>query len=197
MGHRIASICVRLGLLRMASKIFLAICLLIHNSASVHWCGYRESLNGDMNDKNDKTLTYQEYSDDYNIQLPTNDSMKALDYNSGIFTSPASKYYIVTLTAMMNQGAQRDGGPANYGQLFLLKNGKMESWEHYLLVRPGEVADMRVEMYLSKGHTFEVFVGHHLSYRNIGSIGYGQERDWGFNIEQVRLCIWEKRNQNQ
>merc|ERR1711872_655338 len=116
MGHRIASICVRLGLLRMASKIFLAICLLIHNSASVHWCGYRESLNGDMNDKNDKTLTYQEYSDDYNIQLPKNDSMKALDYNTGIFTSPASEDYIVTLSAMMNKGG-------SYGQLFLLKNG--------------------------------------------------------------------------
>ena len=94
---------------------------------------------------------------------------------------------------MISETAKQDRDAlflSSYAQLFLMKNGNLESLENYLLVEQGKVADLRVNMALEKGDTLSVFVGHHInSLEYFGSSGE-QIRAYGFHLEQVRLCIF-------
>ena len=79
---------------------------------------------------------------------------------------------------------------SSYAQLFLMKNGKLESLENYLLVEQGKVADLRVNMALEKGDTLSVYVGHHINTLEYSDYSGEEFTAYGFNLEQVRFCIF-------
>ena len=79
---------------------------------------------------------------------------------------------------------------SSYAQLFILKNGNLDSLQNYLLVEQDKVADLRVEVIMEKGDTLQVFVGHHVNKKTIfGGSGTIQTYD-GFSLEEVRFCIF-------
>jgi len=106
-----------------------------------------------------------------------------LDYNSGIFTSPSTGKFLVTLTAQLF--ISDNDKLISYAQLFILKNKKLVSTENYLLVKMHEVADLRREFELNQGDTLEVFVGFHTESKQAGRWNHQ-----GFFLEDVRFCIF-------
>ena len=133
----------------------------------------------------------------YNYNLPfDNSSDNALNHETGIFTNPGdSNYhtYKITLTALLNNlghlSVESRGSLSSYAQLFILKNGVLDSLDHYLLVEQGKMGDLRMEVEMSKGDTLEVFVGHHVNDKTMydrGRLATVQ----GFNLEQIRFCVW-------
>ena len=135
---------------------------------------------------NDKTLTYVGQSSDYN--LPT--IRPGLDLETGIFTAPTTKLYMVTLTAKLARNDDTEF--SSYAQLFLLKNGNLESLKDYLLVDQGKLGDLRVEVNMVKEETLQVFVGHHISQKSGISPSGSPVTFGGFNLEDVRFCIFWK-----
>eukprot|EP00091_Calanus_sinicus_P012730 TRINITY_DN2847_c0_g2_i1.p1 TRINITY_DN2847_c0_g2~~TRINITY_DN2847_c0_g2_i1.p1 ORF type:complete len:133 (+),score=25.16 TRINITY_DN2847_c0_g2_i1:141-539(+) len=122
--------------------------LVLHCGVSMgNWCGYQPSWRlSDGMASNDKTVTYLaekvEGRKMYYYNLPLADSSNTgLDLETGIFTAPADKTYIVTLTAVLSGLGYIDtnGALSSYAQLFILKNGKMYSMDNYLLVEHGKV----------------------------------------------------------
>ena len=109
----------------------------------------------------------------------------SLNHTSGLFTAPASKDYLVTLTAQIFP-IDSPSHLENYAQLFVLKNGQLTSLDHYLLIREHELGDLRLKIKLQKGETLEVYVGHH---EHEGHYG-GSETYGGFFLQNVRFCIF-------
>merc|ERR1719154_713581 len=99
----------------------------------------------------DETLTFMTPESDKSA------SQTPLNLETGMFTSPSSRKYLVTLTAMLNTPTQKK--MRTYAQLFLRKNGKVTSLDDYLLVEHGKVTDLRTEVQLSTGDTLSVYVG--------------------------------------
>ena len=79
---------------------------------------------------------------------------------------------------------------STYAQLFLRKNGKITSLDHYLLVEHGKVADMRTEVNLNIGDTLSVYVGHQVDRK----YKYGPSGTFdlyeGFYLEDIKFCIF-------
>eukprot|EP00092_Neocalanus_flemingeri_P011743 GFUD01012663.1.p1 GENE.GFUD01012663.1~~GFUD01012663.1.p1 ORF type:complete len:187 (+),score=39.47 GFUD01012663.1:25-561(+) len=128
----------------------------------------------------DKTMQYSMVNYDDRSSI----SSTGLNLDTGIFTAPVKNSYLVALTAQLVNPAGNDK-LFSYAQLFILKNGNLESLQHYLLVEMGKVGDLRVEVNMDKGDTLQVFVGHHVESKRIGSDRYD-----GFNLESVRFCIF-------
>ena len=61
-----------------------------------------------------------------------------------------------------------------------------------MLAKHSEVADLKVEVAMSKGDTLEVFVGHQQDAREFFGGSGRRETIYGFNLEQIRFCIWSK-----
>ena len=58
-------------------------------------------------------------------------------------------------------------------------------------MKQNEVAELRGVFDLEKDDTLEVFLGHHQTNKNIGSIGGGYEHvEHGGFLEDVRFCIF-------
>ena len=111
-----------------------------------------------------------------------------LDVETGMFTAPIERKYLVTLTAVLNTPYQ--ARMSTYAQLFLRKNGKITSLDHYLLVEHGKVADMRTEVHLIMGDTLSVYVGHQVDRKHkFSSSGTVQMFD-GFYLEDIKFCIF-------
>merc|ERR1719154_529531 len=89
------------------------------------------------------------------------DNTDGMNYTSGIYTATEPRNHLVTLTAQIANTNGNDG-LFGYSQLFVLKNGKLESLKNYLLVEQNKVGDLRMEIHLKRKDTLEVFVGHHL-----------------------------------
>ena len=129
-------------------------------------------------------------SKDYNFP-PVNSSSSDLNLKTGIFTAPTNRQYMITLTAMIaGTGRCESPGLSSYAQMFLLKNGKLESLENYLLVEQGRVGDLRVKVNLDYGDTLQVYVGHHVSAMSTYGPSGARDTTQGFNMEQVRFCIF-------
>jgi hypothetical protein len=129
-------------------------------------------------------------SKDYNFPL-VNSSSSDLNLETGIFTAPTNRQYMITLTAMIaGTGRRESPGLSSYAQLFLLKNGKLESLENYLLLEQGMVGDMRVNVAMNNGDTLQVYVGHHVSSMSTYGPSGARDTTQGFNMEQVRFCIF-------
>ena len=112
----------------------------------------------------------------------------SLDHTSGLFTAPATKDYLVTLTAQIFP-IDNPSHLENYAQLFVLKNGKLTSLDHYLIIGEHQLGDLRQTINLQKGETLEVFVGHHV--HEAYSMSYGRtEKYGGFFLQNVRFCIF-------
>merc|ERR1719341_2848853 len=90
-------------------------------------------------------------------------SQGPFDIGTGMFTAPSGRKYQVTVTAMLTTPSQP--GLVAYAQLFLRKNKKVDSLDHYLLVESGKVADMRTEVNLNMGDTLSVYVGHQITHK--------------------------------
>ena len=111
-----------------------------------------------------------------------------MNYTSGIYTATEPRNHLVTLTAQIADTNGNDGHRLfSYAQLFVLKNGKLESLNNYLLVEQNKVGDLRMEIHLKRKDTLEVFVGHHIDSKQTGGGRYGVE---GFFLEDVRFCIF-------
>ena len=124
----------------------------------------------------------------YSYNLPTSTD---LDLDTGIFTAPTSKKYMVTVTAMISgKGNHEHSALSSYAQIFLLKNGKLNSLENYLLVEQDKVADLKVNMALTQGDTLSLYVGHHITHLSYSGPSGGEFTVMGFNLEQVRFCIF-------
>lgn len=128
---------------------------------------------------------------EYNLPSAHTPTTSNLNLETGIFTAPTSKMFMVTVTAIISgKGNYDQPALSSYAQLFLMKNGKLESLENYLLVEQGKVADLRVNIDLDKGDTLSLYVGHHIWKQGfIGGSG-GEFTAYGFNLEQVRFCIF-------
>ena len=117
------------------------------------------------------------------------DMTTSLNHTSGLFTAPATKDYLVTLTAQIFP-IDEPSHLENYAQLFVLKNGKLASLDHYLVIGEHQLGDLRQKIKLQKGETLEVFVGHHnhmgYTFMSNGEI----ERKAGFFLQNVRFCIF-------
>ena len=117
----------------------------------------------------------------------------ALNLETGMFQAPEGREYLVTLTAqMMNRPeVNREGGDLfSYGQLFVMKNGKLTSLDNYLLVEQGKVANSKMRVDLSVGDTLSVFVGYQTDTKFMyGPSGTIQAYD-GFVLEAIRFCIF-------
>merc|ERR1740137_208685 len=175
-----------------------------------HWCGYQPSWRLEEDDSgtpvsNDKTLTYLTYKEGiygnrlYNYNLPfDNSSDNALNHETGIFTNPQDyNTYKITLTALLNNlghlASESKGSLSSYAQLFILKNGILDSLDHYLLVEQGKIGELRIDVEMSKGDTLEVFVGHHVNDKTMHDRYNGRLTTvQGFNLEQIRFCVWPK-----
>jgi len=179
-----------------------------------YWCGYQPSWSVSEWDGpnpgyeevkqplNDRTLTFgsqKEYdydsgydrNDDYNLPPANTPTTSNLNLETGIFTAPTSKMYMVTVTAMISgMGKYDQSYMSSYAQLFLMKNGKLDSLENYLLVEEDKVAELRVNMDLHKGDTLSLYVGHNIWKQLYSGSSGGQFTAYGFNIEQVRFCIF-------
>jgi hypothetical protein len=82
-----------------------------------------------------------------------------MNLNTGIFTAPTNRQYMITLTAMLaGTGRRESPGLLSYAQMLLFKNGKLESLENYLLLEQGRVGDMRVNLATNVGDTLQVYV---------------------------------------
>ena len=98
---------------------------------------------------------------------------------------------MVTLTAhLANTDKNVRVELSSYAQLFILKNGNLDSLQGYLLVDQGKLADLRLEVNMEKGDTLEVFVGHHMDRKSVHGIGGGYDTYDGFFLEEVRFCIF-------
>ena len=110
---------------------------------------------------------------------------------TGIFTAPTSQEFMVTVTAMISGLGNHDQPAlASYAQLFILKNGKLQSVENILSVKEGKVADLKVDMTMDKGDTLSVFVGHQVNSLTYSGPSGREFSVSGFNLEQVRFCIF-------
>ena len=99
--------------------------------------------------------------------------------------------HMVTVTAMISgMGKYDQSYMSSYAQLFLMKNGKLDSLENYLLVEEDKVAELRVNMDLHKGDTLSLYVGHNIWKQLYSGSSGGLFAAYGFNIEQVRFCIF-------
>ena len=134
---------------------------------------------------------YRYRSTNYNLP-PLNSTSNGLNLETGIFTAPAKRNgYLVTLTAhLANTDKNVRVELSSYAQLFILKNGNLDSLQGYLLVDQGKLADLRLEVNMEKGDTLEVFVGHHMTGKSVyGPSGTYDSYD-GFFLEEVRFCIF-------
>ena len=116
------------------------------------------------------------------------DSPDAFNFETGLFHPPQDRKYLVTLTAQLANPNQ--GNLFSYGQLFILKNGKLTSLEHSLLVEQGKVAHLKTEIDMVMGDTLSVFVGYQIERKHV--FGYSGLIDTfdGFHLEAIRFCIF-------
>ena len=102
---------------------------------------------------------------------------------------------MVTLTAMLSNlghlSRDSNGKLASYAQIFLLINGKLQSLDHYMLAKHGEVVDLKVELQMKMGDTLQTFVGHHQDSRGMYGGSGRAETIYGFNLEQIRFCVFD------
>ena len=113
---------------------------------------------------------------------------EAFNFTSGVFTSPHESRYLVTLTANL-----RNIDDINFAQLFIMNDG-WTSKDRYLLVEPHKVAYLNTEIRMNKGDTMNVYVGYHILYKTVEGIGGGEERNYGYQLDAVRLCIFCESN---
>merc|ERR1711936_617310 len=174
-------------LVTMIVQCIVVLLLQFSGARCAHTCGYQarwtqsgySGLDGPLHDK---TLFYKTSQ----MQMESSEVKQApigLDYNSGIFTSPSTGKFLVTLTAQLF--ISDNDNLISYAQLFILKNKKLVSTENYLLVKMHEVADLRREFELNQGDTLEVFVGFHTESKQSGRWNHQ-----GFFLEDVRFCIF-------
>ena len=122
------------------------------------------------------------------------DMTSSLDLKTGLFTAPDSREYVVTLTGLLYPAD--DFTVPSYAQLFVLRNGRLNSENDYLLVHGTEVSETRFRIELNKFDILEVFVGHHMAKTLMldGSCEIdqtsGQCRVKPFILHQVRFCIF-------
>jgi len=189
------------------SFFFLIISL---SFTSSHWCGYRDSWGGRFGpeQKNDMDITYQyqpesEYNFMENIFVPDgfgpprprseSESVEGgLNPYSGVFTAPEAREYLVTVTASLLPPYIE--GFAAYAQIFLMKNNMVKSLEDYMIVevngKSAKVSDMRRIVHLKKGDQLKLYVGHHQSKKHRWMASGGIETVSGFNLQDIRFCIF-------
>ena len=116
----------------------------------------------------------------------------SLNRDTGVFIAPGKREYTVILTAMLKDIGHP--GLNGYAQLFLLVNGQMTSPEHYLLVRRGHIAELRLVLTLHYGQKLKVLVGHHMDGLRLKThnLNYRDEYYSGLYLEQVRFCIFPR-----
>ena len=115
----------------------------------------------------------------------------SLNRDTGVFIAPQKKEYIIVLTAMLKDIGHP--GLNGYAQLFLLEDGQLTSPEHYLLVRGGHIAELRLVLTLRYGQTLKVLVGHHMDGLRFRTPDLNREAYYaGLYLEQVRFCIFPK-----
>merc|ERR1711915_208946 len=181
--------------LKMKFLLLLLVAVQI-NFSYQGWCGYRPSWPLKKYDaSNDMRMTFIADEpgsfDDYNQMEMTSN----LDLKTGLFTAPDSREYVVTLTGLLYPAGGHFTVPS-YAQLFVLRNGQLNSEYNYLLVHGTEVSETRFRIDLNKFDTLEVFVGHHMANTLMldGSCETdttrGQCRVNPFILHQVRFCIF-------
>ena len=112
------------------------------------------------------------------------DSPDAFNFETGLFHPPQDRKYLVTLTAQL--ASPNQGNLFSYGQLFILKNGKLTSLEHSMLVEQGKVAHVKTEIDMVMGDTLSVFVGYQIDIKH----AFQDDRYDGLHLEAIRFCIF-------
>merc|ERR1711872_1162641 len=161
----------------MKIQFFLLLSILSCSFAKNHECGSKLGWGTDRNSMADMVLYYDE-PQSLHVRVELLHPGIAPDFERD----------------NKNDTKENKFGLTSYAQIFLLKNDKLMSLDDYTIVqvngRSSKVSELRRKLHLQRGDKIKLFVGHHRRTRIRYNSSGGSEYYGGFNLQDIRFCIF-------